>query len=247
MLRFDSDEYWLAHRWDRDQTLRDTHPRVASILLEQEELTFGAVENALQRLATRSGAQCRILDLGCGMGRIPRLLAERYGAKVSITLADINPTTLLRATQQLPAGVLEGSTSVSIYDAGNVWNREFDIVLCMDVFHHLTRLDLALRSIAKSVSSGGFLIGNVFLSGEYRAFDRKKYGILGSLRRGALCALGSSLHRLPVSRLARLIRRRGWSRISPVDRDYFLGILTGSFDICSQDEGVYLWFQATVC
>jgi SAM-dependent methyltransferase len=246
MLSFDSDEYWLVHQWDRDQALRDAHPCVASVLLEQERLTLRAVENLLQSRNTRFEGPFRILDLGCGTGRISRLLAEHLGAKVSITLADINPMTLSREAMRLPTASLEGSACVHVYNVGNVWSQEFDLVLCMEIFHHIADLDLAFRSIARSLSPGGFLIGNVFLPGGYRTFDKKKHGRLGSLRRRTLHALGLNLHRLPMPYLAGLVLRRGWSRIAPVESGHFLGLMAGSFNISLQDENVYLWFQATV-
>jgi ubiquinone/menaquinone biosynthesis C-methylase UbiE len=116
-----------------------------------------------QRLALRSWLSvapgCRVLDIGCGVGRWSRLLASR-GAKV--TGIDLSPTMIEEAERRaVQAGVAERCMfhvqDVSDLEVG----AEFDVVLAVTVLQHILdpeRLRAALTAMSHRLAPGGRIV-----------------------------------------------------------------------------------------
>jgi ubiquinone/menaquinone biosynthesis C-methylase UbiE len=116
-----------------------------------------------QRLALRPWLRvapgCRVLDVGCGVGRWSRLLAGR-GAKV--TGIDLSPTMIEEAERRsAQAGVAERCTfhvqNVSDLRVGG----QFDVVLAVTVLQHiLDPVDLraAIIAMSRRLAPGGRMV-----------------------------------------------------------------------------------------
>ena len=91
----------------------------------------------------------RVLDLGCGDGR---LSAELDAAE--LTAADVSPTALERARRRLPgARVVELEPDAPLpFDDG-----AFDLVLCSETIEHVRDVQLLLSEVRRVLRPGGVL------------------------------------------------------------------------------------------
>lgn len=240
----DSDEYWLRHVWDRAAAIDAAPPAVANEFRRQEELTLEAVESELRRAP--SDRTFAVMDVPCGTGRLASLLAERVTRPVQITLVDLNPSTLARAAAALPAASSAEILCASVYDLADLARGQFDVVICLDLFHHLGDLERAIDNLARVLRPGGVLVCNAFVRDTYDDFDRAKYGRMGSLRRKVMSRGGQILIWLPSRRFRSLVKSWGWVRIDPVDRSALERTLWKSF-VCEEPVvGHYFWTMARV-
>jgi ubiquinone/menaquinone biosynthesis C-methylase UbiE len=106
----------------------------------------------------------RILEAGCGTGRLTRLLAEATFPEGRVLAMDISPEMVDQArARDLPEHVtfLQGSVLAVPSDDGS-----FDKVLCLNVFPHFSDRGAALREFARVTRDGGDLWINHFASRE---------------------------------------------------------------------------------
>jgi SAM-dependent methyltransferase len=118
----------------------------------------------------------RVLDVGTGPGRFGALFAG-HGCRV--TGVDLNPDMLQIARQTAQGLDLEDRFDVQQSDAEDLSQFEdgaFDVVLCMELFDHLPRLDLALAEMRKKLAPGGRFLFTYVPS-------ESLYGMLGNLYR----------------------------------------------------------------
>lgn len=112
----------------------------------------------------------RVLDVGCGMGR-NAISALRLGAREVVAL-DVDSATVAVAAKNLEVFPNASARVGSAYDFGS---SDFDIVMCIGVFHHLGDPDAALPAIASHVRPGGDLVlwvyGSQGVGGLHRALD----------------------------------------------------------------------------
>ncbi len=102
---------------------------------------------------------CRVLDVGCGVGRWSRLLAGR-GA--TVTGVDISPTMIDEARRRALA---EGVADHCRFDVSDITDLqvdgEFDLVLGVTVLQHILdprALRAALMGMSSRVASGGRIV-----------------------------------------------------------------------------------------
>jgi len=96
-----------------------------------------------------------VLDVGTGPGRFGAYFAEQ-GCRV--TGVDLNPDMLEIARANARRRGLEDRFEVvqgSAEDLSRFPDRGFDVVLCMELFDHLPRLDRALEEMARVLRSDG--------------------------------------------------------------------------------------------
>jgi glycogen(starch) synthase len=93
----------------------------------------------------------RLLDVGCGPGRLTAPLAARH----ELTGCDISPAMLEEARLHCPEGVrlVEADARALPFADG-----EFDGALALDLLAHLPELDAGLAELARVVAPGGPLI-----------------------------------------------------------------------------------------
>jgi SAM-dependent methyltransferase len=101
----------------------------------------------------------RILDIGCGVGRWSRRLAER-GAQV--TGIDLSPTMIAQAQHRTERAGLSGRCSFEVQDIAHLAAEgKFDLVLGVTVLQHILDTD-ALRSavhrMASHLAPGGRMV-----------------------------------------------------------------------------------------
>lgn len=121
------------------------------ILVEFDEEEKKKVAALLNRWDIQPGD--RILEPGCGAGRLTALLADRVGPEGAVLAMDVSPGMIQKAqARNLPAQVelLCGS----VYKTPRPDNS-FDKILCFCVFPHLTRHTEALAEFARLLRPGG--------------------------------------------------------------------------------------------
>ena len=97
----------------------------------------------------------RILEPGCGSGRLTRILSEAVGPGGLVTALDMSEEMLRRATQRaaLPNTTVRKGSVYEIPSDDGV----FDRVICFCAFPHFTRKLEALREMARVLRPGGSL------------------------------------------------------------------------------------------
>lgn len=165
---------------------------------------YGREPNALQRLEAEALERLlpdvggrRVLDLGCGKGRICRRVVE-LGARRAVA-ADL--TLAMLAGPDACAGpklVADVSCPLPFRD------EAFDLVVCSLVLGHVEDLDRALTAASSVLAAGGRLLISDFhpyatLRGWRRTFDDPE--------RGATRAIAQHLHLF--SDYLRALRREG--------------------------------------
>ena len=241
MVLFDSTEYWQANRWDRYIELGRVPQAVKTEFLRQEELTVSTIA----RLAA-GDAELRVMDLACGTGKIADsvLRAASPSGRISMTLVDFNSQTLEMARQNLTQYHNVSFLAANAYDIGDVVDGYFDVVICLELLHHVSDLTLLLPQIATVLKPNGLLIGNVLAAASYTEWDRLKYGWIKSRRRQLLCFLSEGVYHKSPDAIRRMIRRLGLARIRPLTREQLLASLEPHFDMLEIVNSYYYWFSA---
>lgn len=106
----------------------------------------------------------RILEPGCGTGRLTRILSEATSPSGRVLAMDISPEMVEQArARDFPAHVtvLQGSVAAVPSDDGS-----FDKVLCLNVFPHFSDRGATLCEFARVVRDGGDLWINHFANRE---------------------------------------------------------------------------------
>ncbi len=105
------------------------------------------------------GPGCRVLDVGCGVGRWSRLLAAR-GARV--TGVDLSPTMIEEAQRRAARAGLGESCDFQVQDVCNLQVQgQFDLVLAVTVLQHIldpAGLRAAITAMARQLAPGGRMI-----------------------------------------------------------------------------------------
>jgi len=94
------------------------------------------------------GAHC--LDVGCGDGRVGRLVTDHGGTYVGVDISE----RAVAATRErgFEAWHVEGSDTLPFSD------QSFDVVLCLEVIEHILFPDRTVREILRVLRPGGVLI-----------------------------------------------------------------------------------------
>jgi len=240
MIKFDSDEYWRVKIWDRFKEIEVVPPKVRDEFMLQENNTVGRI---LRLSSDRDPLS--ILDLACGTGKISASILKSVPEKAHITLVDFNPRTLNKARMYLGNHSSLDFCCVNAYDIGRKFAREFDIVVCLDFLHHVSRLRLLLGVIREVLTPSGVLIGNALAAETYRELDRIKYGILKSSRRRLLKNIFKNIYDNSPDPGKKLIRLSGFVRIEPLGKDELVGCLSTYFEDLEVISSYYHWFSAT--
>ena len=135
----------VGHRWDPDEFLQSG---------ERDFQHF--VEPVIEELGL-DPANCEVLELGCGVGRMTGALARRFGR---VHATDVSPEMLSRARELCPdlpnvSWLLTDGYSLPIPDAS------LDFAFSFLVFQHVPLKEIILRNVAEMLRvtrpGGGFL------------------------------------------------------------------------------------------
>ena len=128
--------------------------------------TYGPAEiEKLDRLFTATGSLAghRLLEPGCGTGRLTEILAKKVGHRGQIVAMDISPQMLAAARQRLV-----GFTNVDLRLGAVEGMAEqlgmFDQIICHQVFPHFADKLAALEVLVRMLKPGGRLVISHFIS-----------------------------------------------------------------------------------
>ncbi len=111
------------------------------------------LDNFLNRWAIRPGD--RVLEPGCGTGRLTAELAKAVGVEGEVWACDLSGEMLRLARERdLPAQVRFEQVSVLEIPCPDNW---FDHIVCLNVFPHFLQPDRVLSEFARVVKLGGQL------------------------------------------------------------------------------------------
>ncbi len=98
----------------------------------------------------------KVLEPGCGTGRVTLLLAREIGPEGSVTAADISETMIAACRKRL-----EGQENVSLFHAAveeiDLADDSFDLALCFNVFPHLDDKPAVLNLFRRLLKPSGKL------------------------------------------------------------------------------------------
>jgi SAM-dependent methyltransferase len=155
---------WMRRDWNQ-RALDDADRFVYTRDSETDEEDFSASGRANYSQLVRpylpfllQGADprdCRVLEIGCGVGRMTRWFAEAFGAVDGI---DVSPEMIERARLRLAAFPNVTLHLGSGFDLGGLPNACFDLVFSYIVFQHIPSADVVrnyIREAARVLKSGG--------------------------------------------------------------------------------------------
>ncbi len=108
---------------------------------------------ALEKQVTFSNIS--ILDIGCGGGLITVPL---YKLGADITAIDPAPENIISATQYAREQGLEINYFASTAEELQQQNKQYDVVVCLEVAEHVAELEHFMEAVATLVKPGGMLI-----------------------------------------------------------------------------------------
>lgn len=127
------------------------------------------IDRMLSAAAIREGM--RVLEPGCGTGRLTEILADRVGTKGHVTAMDISPAMVAAARKRLQERPNVTLSCSRLEDL--VLDREFDLVVCHQVFPHFEDKAAALQHMTSSLKPAGrlvifHLIGSAVINDRHR-------------------------------------------------------------------------------
>ena len=148
----------FTDKWSRNpdlafaQTL-DERSEIARWILTRNG--FGSAEGLAAYLSDKR----RILDAGCGNGRVTALLQRHAPKSAEIVGVDLNAADVARDNlADLPnVSVREGDVLGDLSELG-----EFDFIYCQEVLHHTSDPRAGLENLASLLASGGELAVYVY-------------------------------------------------------------------------------------
>lgn len=119
----------------------------------------------INKLITKSGLsqESQFLDIGCGRGRILKMLADRGFKGVGIDLQDV---CLEICRKRLDGTGIELEKSL-----GDIEGRTFDLIIMSSVLEHIKDDQGYLRTISRLLNRGGFFLFTV--PGDMRLYGKR--------------------------------------------------------------------------
>jgi len=97
----------------------------------------------------------RILEPGCGCGRMTRLLTEEVGSEGMIEACELSPKMIARCRKShFPSRV--NFYNISVLDM-DIPPASLDAIVCFNVWPHFTHPEVYLSCFRESLKPGGFL------------------------------------------------------------------------------------------
>ncbi len=148
----------MRRDWDR-RARSDAQRFIACGHAESDDQFWASGRRDLEAIVLRSlvlGARARVLEIGCGMGRLLRPLAERVESAWGV---DISPEMIAKAKEAL-SGVRNAEVALTNGDLRQFRDATFDLVYSFIVFQHIPAKRSVLRYIreaARILKAGGIL------------------------------------------------------------------------------------------
>jgi ubiquinone/menaquinone biosynthesis C-methylase UbiE len=122
----------------------------------------------LDRVITAAEIRCgsRVLEPGCGTGRLTEILSDLVGNEGLVFASDISPMMMERCRTRLL-----NRHNVRIYcesvETIDLPQEFFDVVLCHNVFPHFDHKPAATSFLAKSLKAGGTFVVSHFENSDW--------------------------------------------------------------------------------
>jgi SAM-dependent methyltransferase len=232
--------YWQKRRvWDRYEEEND--PIIGKILQEQREL----VVQAVREFAAKQDRLVLVADLGCGTGKVATDLMALDRVQ-NLLAVDINDLALRKVAAGAAQSGLQNKLrflSGDFYELN--WKRDdyFDVVVCMDVLHHLPDVPRMLSIVRSRLKPGGIFVGNI-RAREGTAVFFNRYGLV----KRWLIRIQPGVDRLVPAKsvIRRWLGSIGYFRIRTFRREAAESLLRNAgFDIGRLLTGPYHWFACT--
>ena len=104
----------------------------------------------------------KIIEPGCGSGRLTMLMAERCGDSGKIVAIDVSPGMIKKAKERLTGYNNVEVSCLSVEDAA-FENGNYDAVICHQVFPHFEDKKAVLNKLVATLKTGGFFIISHFI------------------------------------------------------------------------------------
>jgi 2-polyprenyl-3-methyl-5-hydroxy-6-metoxy-1,4-benzoquinol methylase len=133
--------------------IRADFDRIAACSQEDSD----RLEPAAQHLVAAVPLRARVLEIGCGTGKLARELAAKRGARV--TAIDVSPRMIDVARVRT-----KGSLGIEycVADFLTLSPRGFDIVISANTLHHMPLTETAARMADAVVPGGKVLVADLF-------------------------------------------------------------------------------------
>lgn len=118
----------------------------------------------------------RVLDAGCGNGRLATYLQDALSRPLQYVGVDSSPELLAQAAQRSAAGTLIEADLLSGTLDEELGEQRFDLVTCFGVLHHVPDLELRLdllRRLGRRCRPGGLLVVSVWRLDRQPRFAKK--------------------------------------------------------------------------
>ncbi len=178
----------------------DAWSRVYDFPLVQRA-TYKPVHDAVLR-ALAAGPRARVLDIGCGTGRLAERLTTADGVR-SIVGCDFSAGMLANAAERLAAPRATGVASLVRGDATCLpfADAAFDAAVSTEAFHWFPDQDAALRELRRVLRPGGRLL---------LALVSPPFELIADIFEVGMRAVGQPLWWTTPSRLAGQVERAGF-------------------------------------
>ena len=155
-----------------------------------------------------------VLDIGCGLGVITVMLADKYAAK-SVVGIDVEPHLVDHSAKRAEAAGVLDRVSFKLVTPGPLpfADASFDMVFTKDVIVHVPNKEGFYKDILRILKPGGVLVGSDWLRGGEGYFSETADRWL------ELVHLDFQLKNLEQTRTA--LQTAGFSKVSLNDRNEF--------------------------
>jgi demethylmenaquinone methyltransferase/2-methoxy-6-polyprenyl-1,4-benzoquinol methylase len=152
--------YRTVDTGEKADLVRDVFDSVATRYDIMNDLMSGGMHRLWKRFTINQAAVRpgdAVLDLAGGTGDLACAFAKRVGAEGHVVLADINAAMLEQGRKRLVDAGVAGNTTIAQVDAQDLpfADGSFDVVTMAFGLRNVTDKDAALRSIFRTLKTGG--------------------------------------------------------------------------------------------
>jgi len=129
-----------------------------------------------------TGGRKTILDIGCGTGTLPLLMAQK-NPNATVIGVDFSEESIAYAKEHYAPGVDNLSYQVGSVEDLNQMFKDIDLITCVGALHHFPGLDSAVEEIMRTLTDDGvFLLSDLNRENIRALFSDKELKYLDSVR-----------------------------------------------------------------
>jgi len=119
----------------------------------------------LERLFDHTGPLqgLKVLEPGCGTGRLTKILSDRVGSSGFVVALDISPQ-MVKAAKRRVGARSNVQIHLSPVESFPIKNEEYDLILCHQVFPHFENKEKALKILSSGLKTKGKFIVTHFIN-----------------------------------------------------------------------------------